>query len=128
MDPLNLRDNAYLPPVLITDIRVSNKRVLPGDGTGILEQELHKTESITLRHTQSILTLDFAALNFIRPENNQYAYMLQGFDDEWIYSQNRRSATYTRLPAGVYTFMVKGSNNDGVWNTEPLELQIVMLP
>ncbi len=128
MDPLNLKGNTYQPPVVITDLRVSNKRVLPGDGTGILEQELYKTKAITLRYSQSILTLDFAALNFIRPENNQYAYRMVGFDDEWIYSQNRRSATYTRLPAGSYTFMVKGSNNDGVWNEQPLELQVVMLP
>lgn len=128
MDPLRLPDNSYLPPVVLTNISVSNRRVLPGDSTGILEQELHKTQAITLRHSQSILTLDFAALNFVRPENNQYAYMLQGFDEDWIYSQNRRSATYTRLPEGKYTFLVKGSNNDGLWNEEPLELQIVVLP
>lgn len=128
MDPLQLNDNNYLPAVVLTSISISNRRVLPGDATGILEQELHKTEAIRLRHSQSILTLDFAALNFVRPENNQYAYMLAGFDEDWIYSQDRRSATYTRLPAGTYTFMVKGSNNDGLWNQDPLELRIVVLP
>ncbi len=128
MDPLRLPDNSYLPPVVLTSISVSNKRVFPGDETGILAQELHKTDAITLRHSQSILSLDFAALNFVRPENNQYAYILEGFDEDWIYSQNRRSATYTRLPEGSYTFMVKGSNNDGLWNEEPLELRIVVLP
>lgn len=128
MDPLGLKDNTYVPPVVLTTLSISNRPVYPGDPTGILEQELHNTASITLNHTQSILTLDFAALNFIRPENNQYAYKLEGFDDDWIYSHNRRSATYTSLPDGRYTFMVKGSNNDAVWNEIPLELEIIVLP
>lgn len=128
MDPQRLKDNSFVPPIALTNLSVSNKRVLPGDETGILERELHKTKSITLSHAQSIITIDFAALNFIMPENNQYAYKLEGFDEDWIYSDSRRSVTYTSLPDGKYTFMVKGANNDGIWNEQPLELAIIVQP
>lgn len=128
MDPLNLKDNGFVPPIALTHLSISNKEVTPGDETGILTKALVNTEAIELNYFQSILTLDFAALNFIRPENNQYAYKLVGFDEGWVYSQQRRNVTYTNLPHGSYTFMVKGSNNDGVWNEDPLKLEILILP
>ena len=128
MDPLELKDNSFVPPMALTQLSILNKEVTPGDETGVLAKELAKTESIVLDYFQSILTLEFAALNFIRPENNQYAYKLVGFDEDWVYSQQRRNVTYTNLPHGTYTFMVKGSNNDGIWNEDPLKLEILVLP
>ena len=127
-NPKSLFDNNFIPPIVITDLSVSNQRVSPLDETKILEESIYKTQKITLSYYQSILTLDFAALNFIRPENNQYAYQLEGFDPDWVYSSGRRSVTYTNLPDGTYTFLVKGSNNDGVWNDVPTSLEIVILP
>lgn len=126
--PQALEDNPYVPPIVLTHLSVLNNRVMPGDNTGVLKDELNKTKKITLNHFQSILTMEFASLNFIQPENNQYAYKLVGFEEDWVLSDNRRSVTYTNLPDGEYTFMVKGSNNDGIWNEQPLELKIKILP
>ncbi|KEO75606.1 hypothetical protein EL17_00495 [Anditalea andensis] len=127
-DPIALKDNEYIPPVRFTDLLVLNKKVLPGDDTNILSRNLHESTSITLSYYQNILTFEFAALNYIRSETNQYAYMLEGFDEDWVYGNNRNHVTYTSLPRGNYLFKVKASNNDGIWNEVPLEMSVVVLP
>ncbi|WP_304518070.1 response regulator, partial [Cecembia rubra] len=127
-NPSALHDNTFIPPVVITNLSVSNKKVSPLDETKILKETIYNTKKITLKYFQSIFTIDFAALNFIRPENNQYAYQLKGFDEDWVLVKDRKSVTYTSLPEGTYTFLVKGSNNDGVWNENPTVLEIVILP
>jgi GAF domain-containing protein len=81
-----------------------------------------------LDYTHSVLSFSFAALNFNSPEKNQYAYMLEGFDDDWNYVGNKRNATYTNLSADDYVFKVKGSNNDNVWNEEGVQLTINISP
>ncbi|GMQ27875.1 hybrid sensor histidine kinase/response regulator transcription factor [Algoriphagus confluentis] len=127
-DPTEIHPNNFVPQLVFTGLSISNKEVLPGDGTGILEKAVNQTDILTLDYSQSVITLEFAALNFVRPENNQYAYMLEGFDEDWVMAGNRRSATYTSLPEGGYRFLVKGSNNDGVWNDEPIALKLVIRP
>jgi hypothetical protein len=71
----------------------------------------------------------FAALSFIHPENNHYAYMLENFDKDWIYTDaSKRFANYTNLDPGEYIFKVKGSNNDGVWNPKEASIKITITP
>lgn len=127
-NPALLKDNAFVPPVIFTNLSVSNKPVTLNDETKVLTQSVHTTQHITLDYFESILTFEFAALNFLRPYENQYAYKLEGFDDEWQWVGNRRSATYTNLNDGEYVFLVKGSNNDKVWNTKPIEMKVTVLP
>jgi len=127
-DPEDLADNSLVPPIVFTDLKIANNSVKPGDHHDILHQDLHQTSEITLDYFQSVVTLEFAALNYLRPENNQYAYQLQGFNNEWNYIGNKRSATFTNLQDGTYYFKVKGSNNDGVWNENARTLTIHMLP
>src|SRR5690606_10880421 len=66
--------------------------------------------------------------NYIKSSKNQYAYKLEGFDDEWHFSGTKRSATYTNLDPGKYTFRVKASNNDGIWNEQGATLSIIVTP
>ena len=75
-----------------------------------------------------MLTFEFAALNYTFSEKNQYAYKLEGFDDNWIQAGTHRSATYTNLDAGTYTLRVKGSNNDGIWDEKGNFLVLVITP
>lgn len=109
--PENITTNKYIPPVVITELMVNN---LPFP---ILPQQV-----IYLKHNQSNLSISFSALNFIYPNQNQYAYKLEGFDRDWNVVGNRRTAYYTNIPPGQYIFRVKGSNNDGVWNEEGTSL------
>ena len=67
-------------------------------------------------------------MDFSNPQKNQYAYMLENFDEDWVYCSNRRNATYTNLDPGEYMFRVKGSNNDEVWNDQGTSLKIIIRP
>ncbi|MET3877438.1 signal transduction histidine kinase/ligand-binding sensor domain-containing protein/DNA-binding response OmpR family regulator [Chitinophaga sp. OAE865] len=129
-DAIALNNN--IPPVVLTDLQIFNKSVLPGEeinGRILLKAAIPETQSITLKHGENVFSLEFASLNYFHPEKNRYAYMLEGFNKDWLYTDGlQRKATYTNLDPGEYTFRVKASNNDGVWNEKGLTLKIKVLP
>ncbi|MBC7920440.1 MAG: response regulator, partial [Ferruginibacter sp.] len=126
--PDSLRDNPFVPPVSLTGFQVFNRSVAAGDPDSPLQKPIGEAEKITLTHEQTVFTLEFAALNFTRPEKNQYAYQLEGFDQGWNYVGTKRTATYTNLDAGNYVFKVKASNNDGRWNERGTSIRILITP
>jgi len=99
-----------------------------GDANSPLQQQISETKEIILSYKQSVFTFEFAALNYTLPDKNQYAYMLQGFDKGWNYVSNKRTATYTNLDPGEYTFRVIGSNNDGIWNRKGTTIRLIINP
>ncbi len=125
--PDSIKDNPYLPKVLITGLKIFNKPVHIGDYDSLLKQHISRTKEITLSHKHTVFSLEFVALNFTLSDKNQYAYKLEPFEKEWNQVGNQRSATYTNLNAGTYLFRVKASNNDGLWN-EGISLKIIVLP
>jgi len=125
--PDQVVDNPYIPRIVITDFQLFNESVKPSPDS-VLSRPIYKTDKITLSHTDDVFSFEFASLSYAHPEKNLYAYMLEGFETDWNYSNHRRFATYTNLPAGSYTFRVKGSNNDGVWNEDGTSLDIKVLP
>lgn len=125
--PARLVDNPYTPRVIITQLHLFNKLVRPDDATGILKKNISKTERITLTAKQKMFSLHFVVSNYISGVHNTFAYMLEGYDEEWYYT-NMRSVSYSNLPQGTYHFLVKAANNDGKWNDIPTELEIVILP
>lgn len=125
--PHNIIDNAYIPPVVLTNFQIYNEPVPIGDNSP-LDAHINVKSSLELDYTDSVITFEYAALNYTNPEKNQYSYKLEGLDKDWNNVGTRRFATYTTLPPGTYTFRVRGSNNDGVWNTEGLSLKIVVNP
>ena len=126
--PEKIAKNKNIPDVLITDLKIFNSRVEPGVKNSPLNQNITETKNLTLSYKQSVLSFYFTVMDFTAPEKNQYAYMMENFDDKWIYSGNRREATYTNLNPGEYTFRVKGSNNDGIWNEEGTSIRITITP
>jgi signal transduction histidine kinase/DNA-binding response OmpR family regulator/ligand-binding sensor domain-containing protein len=127
-DPKKVLAASFNPNVFITGIQIGNKLLLPGDNSGVLRQSVEQTSSITLDYLQDVVTLEFASLDFTAPEQNKYRYQLIGIDEEWVESENRRTATYLHLPAGSYVFKVQGSNNQGIWSDHVAELKIKVLP
>ncbi len=119
--PANLVSNAIPPPVYITDIR----KMSPN---GTIHETGTYASEIVMEHNEYYLSLEFAALNYNRPEKNQYAFMLEGFDDKWNYPTEKTSAVYTNLSHGTYTFKVKAANNDGLWNNSGASLKIIKRP
>lgn len=126
--PSEIRKNYNIPLMVFTDIKIDNKTVTLGNQKGHLNKAVPEAEEIRIFPENAMLTIKFAALNFILPENNQYIYKLEGFNEEWMHCGCNRTVTYTNLDADSYTFRVKGSNNDGVWNEEGISLQVIVIP
>jgi signal transduction histidine kinase/ligand-binding sensor domain-containing protein len=136
--PDSIRQNTYVPPVVITDFKIHNNpvsikgKLVSADSSIIdspLKKQISKCDSIILAYDQNYLSFEFAALDFNAPQKNMYAYKMEGVDHDWVYTDaSRRYATYTQLNHGEYTFRVKGSNNDGVWNEEGTSIKIIIFP
>ena len=130
--PEEIIDNVDLPKVFITRLIINNEEVQIGDefhGKTILQKAIPYTDRITLSHREPVFSLEFAAMDNINPLEVQYSYKLEGFDEDWIQaSALERSVRYTNLNPGTYTFHVKASNSDGIWNEEPASLIITIMP
>ena len=126
--PDSLKESNKVPPVYITGLRLFNKSVKNGDKGSPLQKDILATQVLTFESNQNAFSLEFTALDFEALKNNHYAYLLEGFDRDWQYVGTQRIANYTNLNAGEYTFRVKASNNDGVWNPKEATMKIVVLP
>ncbi|PIF29922.1 two component regulator with propeller domain [Flavobacterium sp. 9] len=119
--------NQYAPQVLITDLKIKNQTVRANDTTGILEESIGYTKTITLDYDKSNFSINFAIPNYIRSKNNQYSYRLTGLENNWTTTKNTEAIFAIQNP-GTYTFEVKGANNDGVWNKVPTTLTVIVKP
>lgn len=115
--PDSIIDNQYIPPVVISSIKIFNEPVRK------------ETDSLELSYSQNFFSFEFAALDYTNPADNQYAYKLEGFDDDWHYvGAQQRIVNYSNLLPGEYVFIVKGSNNDGMWNNVGTKIYLKILP
>lgn len=120
------RRNVVVPPVAISSIRLSSRA---DDGTvRRVRASLNRGEKISLSHNHSSMVISFVSLSYVAPSKNRYAYMLDGSDMEWNDGGDNRSVTYENLPPGTYTFRVKASNNDGLWNERGAAVDIEIRP
>ena len=127
-NPSQIITNTKKSSLYLSEFRLFNEKVLPTQNNSPLKRVISETESVVLRHNQSVFSIEYSGINYTRPEKNEYAYYLEGYEESWNYVGKKRSATYTNLDAGNYTFKLKAANNDGVWNDAPLTLQIIVLP
>lgn len=130
--PDDLGNNLTPPKIVFTDFLLFNKRISVGEEVEdhvVLNRAISETKEISLSHTENVFSIEFATLSYLHPEKNKYLYRMQGFNNNWIQADAAsRKATYTNLDPGVYTFQVKASNNDGIWNDEGISLTIRILP
>lgn len=127
-NPSSLEKSKKQLPIYFTDLKLFNKSVGPLEKNSPLIKVISETKKIILKHDQSVFTIDFIGINYSFPARNEFAYYLEGFEDSWNYVGSKRSATYTNLAPGKYTFKVKVSEKNGVWSQKPLELKIEILP
>jgi len=125
--PRDIKENTLVPKTVFSGLKLFNKPVAINGPDKLLTADISFTKAITFSSDQNIFTIEFQSLNYIQPQRNKYAYKLQGFEKDWNFV-NIPSATYTNLPSGKYKLLVKGSNNDGLWNTTPTSLEICVLP
>ena len=123
--PNKITRNPLIPNVVISKFKVWTDNVSEVESTS---ESVYPDKEVKLKYYQAAFTIYFAALNYVYPSKNQYAYMLEGFDKNWNSVSNQRSATYTNIPPGHYTFKVKACNNDGVWNNNGTSFEINIMP
>lgn len=118
--PEQISENDHVPPVVITSIALFNE---------VLETNVSDCNTtLTLSHDQNFLSFEFAALDYTAPDRNQYAYIMEGLNEDFVYSGTRRYADYPNMPWGNYTFRLLGANNDVVWNSDGVCLMIEIQP
>ena len=111
--PENVRDNPYVPPVVITSFRIFNKPV-PIGAKSVLKKAIPYVDSLTLPYRDNVFSFEFAALSYANSHKNRYRYKLENFEPGWNeVGSKQRLATYTNLDPGKYVFRVQGSNSDG---------------
>ncbi len=125
-NPRYLVKNKTIPPLIFTELKISNKAVSPSED-GPIAENISVAKEVNIPFKQNF-TLGFVALNFSAPEQNEYAYKLEGYDDKWNYVGNSNSVSYTSLNPGKYVLWVKASNNDGVWNEKGISIAIIVHP
>ncbi len=126
--PDSIFSNPYKPSVYITDLKIFNRTITPKTSDGILKDDIAVTKEIYLNHSQTFFSLHYVGINFTSSYKNEYAYKLEGFDKDWVKVGTQRFATFTNLDPGTYTFKVRASNNDGLWNEDGASLIIHVLP
>ncbi len=118
----------YSPRVVFTRFLIFNKEQDVRDEKSPVRQDVNTLQSISLRHSESVFSIGYAALDYRFPEHVQYAYKLEPFEAEWNYVGTQRLASYTNLPSGTYRFVVKSTNSEGVWCDNVREIQIIVQP
>ncbi|KAF1079200.1 MAG: hypothetical protein GQF41_4503 [Candidatus Rifleibacterium amylolyticum] len=119
--PDRIVDNSYQPPVYITSLTQGSRPLIKGIAP-------ERVKEITLNWNENYFEFEMAALNYRRPEENKYQYMLEGVDREWYFAGRKREGRYSGIPYGTHVLRVRGSNNDGVWSSHEAALTIVVLP
>lgn len=119
--PDQIVENRRHAPVVITSFQVFGRE-------HHLDRPIRHTSEIVLSHEENFFSFEFAALDFVAPRENQYAYMLEGLDKDWIHAGTRRFASYTDVDSGDYVFRVKGTNSDGFWSDREASVALRIVP
>ncbi|WP_321424248.1 two-component regulator propeller domain-containing protein [uncultured Bacteroides sp.] len=131
-NPEVIKYNRVLPKVVFTDLQLFNNSVKVDsvyDGNCILKEGLNWTKEIVLNYSQNVFSIDFSSMNYVLPEKTKYAYMLEGFNSDWLTTnESVHKITYTNLAPGTYTLKVKAANSDGFWNEDAASIKIVIKP
>ncbi|MBC7862784.1 MAG: GAF domain-containing protein, partial [Bacteroidia bacterium] len=119
--PDSIHDNTYIPPVVITSLSIFGKEQH-------LDSGIFAKKTITLKYSENFISFDFASLDYLYPEKNEFSCQLEGFDKDWIQLGHRHTISYSNLDPGEYTLHVKATNDDGLWNEVGTRLKIIIPP
>lgn len=131
--PDSIKQNSIKPKIVFTELVIQGTKIEPGkkyDGHLILAKTINNIAHLKLKYFHNNFSIAFAALLYANPEKSHFKYLLEGYDEDWIHTDRKKSrtATYANLAYGDYTFKVMGSNHDSYWNAEPLTLKVSILP
>lgn len=115
-------------PVVITDFYLFNKKISPEVHQSPLTTSIESTKKLILNYNQNYFSIQYSMLDFMHSERCQYAYYLEGIENDYNYVGDKRIASYTNINPGKYIFRVKATNHEGNWNETPATLEIIIKP
>ncbi|MBK8226419.1 MAG: hypothetical protein IPK70_04520 [Flavobacteriales bacterium] len=127
-DPRELKEDSTAHVIRITAVKLLNRDIDFRAAGAPLSTPPYMSSGMRIPYAANMVTFEFATLEFAAPEEHRYQYMLEGFDPDWVMAGNARSAVYTNLDPGTYTFRVRGDNRDGVWDTVGTSFTLEVLP
>ncbi|TNJ43436.1 response regulator [Tamlana fucoidanivorans] len=131
-NPREIKDNIEPPETVITQFSLFNEEVEIGEaynGKVLLDSAINYTQIVNLDYSQNSFSFGFAGLHFAASKKNKFAYILEGYDKDWVKTNSaQRFANYTNIPPGLYTFKVKSSNGDGIWDISPARIDLKIKP
>ena len=120
INPSAIHQPAYRPKIFFTSLQILNNAIEPGERVNnriLLKQSISQVQSIDLKYKENVFSIEFTSLDFAHSARDKYAYMMEGFNADWLYADaSQRRATYTNLGPGHYTFKVKALGRDGLWS------------
>ncbi len=119
--PTNIIQSTIKPNIVVINFSVFNQPLK-------FQRDITEVDTIEIKYSDNVFSIDFVALGYARPDKISYAYMLEGFDNDWIHSKNRRTAYYTNLNAGTYNFRVMASTDNYNWFYMDNPLIITIIP
>lgn len=126
--PDSIKSSPIIPALVLTDFKLYNQSATIGGKESVLKRSINSTDRIVLKHQHKVFTFEFASLDYTAPNKNLYRYKLDGYDEDWVEAGNKNYASYTNVRPGRYTFMLMGSNSDGVWSPEIIEVKVRIKP
>lgn len=131
-NPEDIVDDKSETKVVLTNLKINNQTFNSYKNTindSLVITPIGQISNIELQPDQHDFSFEFAALHYVAPHKIKYAYMLEGYDTDWIFTDSEnRIARYTNLDGGNYTFLVKSTNADGKWTNKPLSIQLKVIP
>lgn len=126
--PFKIKKRQNVPRLYISKLKIQNKQVLPNDEFNILERDISQIDTLTLDYTHNVINFEFATITYSNIKGVNYAYYLEGFDNQWNFVGNKNDVTYTNLDPGKYKFHVKSTNSDGIWVDNQKKIVIKIVP
>lgn len=119
VNPENIFNNSFQAPVFISQLEIDSKIILEGEA-------LNMVDTLRFSDHDKLITFELVVLSYQSPEQNQYAYKLEGLSKQWNYIGQRRHISFSTLPSGTYYLLLKGAGMDGVWNEKPHRIVIII--
>ena len=127
-NPAEVLQQQYPVPINFISLSVNNKLLQWEKDSSVITGNITYSKQVTLTHDQNIFSISFSSMDFRNDKGKLYSWKLEGFDNGWTEPGYQHEVTYTNLNPGTYTFYVKGSNNDGVWNEKGNSIKIIIIP
>lgn len=127
-NPADFTDDTLNPAIAITEVSINNYPADYKDDHALFEQPLNSLSAIRLNYDQNFIRIGFAALQYDQPQHTEYRYMLEGLDDDWIYTGNNNTVQYTHLDPGHYKLLLSATNASGKWSSNVKTLNITIRP